>query len=87
MTPLVDRCELVGGPYDGFVWFPHHDGKIVSKWYTERSNFDVPTSRHPTVGEFHELDLLWVDGPHGEAYYMQTDDVRWKAVDMEVMLS
>lgn len=86
-TPLVDRCEFVGGPYDGFVWFPRSGGQVVSKWYMEPGQFQVSTSGYPTEGQFYELDLLWVDGPHGEAYYMQRDDVHWHAVDMEVLMS
>lgn len=87
-VPILDRCEFVGGPYDGFVWFPHHGGAVTSKWYLERSQFHgVPSAGHPTSAEFHEIDLLWVDGPQGEAYYMQRDDVHWRAVDMEAMMS
>lgn len=88
--PLVDRCELIGGAYDGFVLYPHQEG-AVSKWHHQKGD---PTafagswslSGCPTMAQFHEIDLVWLDGPHGEAYYMQTDDVHWKAVDMEEIL-
>lgn len=87
--PLVDRCELVGGPYDGFVLLPQVAG-VASKWMSERNNPEAYAGSYslsgaPTVAMFHEIDLVWVDGPHGDAYYMMQDDVHWKAVDAEVM--
>lgn len=88
--PMVERCELVGGPYDGFVLLPHQGGAI-SKWFYDQKNPEAfagsySLSGAPTVAMFHEIDLVWVDGPHGEAYYMMQDDVHWKAVDMEQVL-
>lgn len=88
--PLVDRVELVGGPYDGFVLLPHLGG-VASKWMAEKNNPEAYAGSYslhgaPAVAHFYEIDLVWVDGPHGEAYYMMQDDVHWKAVDMEELL-
>lgn len=87
----VEQCELVGGPYDGFVLLPRHAG-FVSRYWREQNDprgFMRAWSPegHPTLAQFLELDLLLVDGERGEAYYRQSDDVRWRLVEMEELLS
>jgi hypothetical protein len=84
-------CELCGGPYDGFVLLPQHSG-FISKYMSGRDDPEAfmqswSAKNHPTEVEFLEMDLFRVDGPMGEAWYRQADDVRWRMIDMEAMMS
>jgi hypothetical protein len=87
----AEQCELVGGPYDGFVLLPRYSG-FVSRYMASRGDERAfmeswSPEGHPTTVQFLEVDLLLADGDRGEAYYRQADDIRWRLVDMEELLS
>lgn len=74
------RVVLLGGPYDGHVWYPNQ-GVVTTQWAHERplvpeviDPSSIEIGSQPTSGTFDEDDDLIVTGPLGEELYIWSHD-------------
>ena len=90
------RIQLVGGPYDGYTWFPH-DSLIVSEYHDETrpywadeypglNHVEVEPGASPFGGEFLQGDVVVMKGFLGEAEYWWAEHDRWEWVGLWVWL-
>lgn len=92
----MSRLQLIGGPYDGYSWYPMHQ-LILSEFYNEipppfaeqwgEMDMDythVETGTHPTSGKFVSEDHVIMRGDLGDAEYLWAEHDRWEFLGLWV---